>query len=488
MRVAILHYHLRPGGVTRVIESAARALAGSEIKAVVLCGESSPPDVEIAAPVCVVPGLDYAPGGAHPAEDDLIKAMESAAVSAIGGTPDLWHIHNHALGKNAGLTRAVERMARRGKRLLLQIHDFAEDGRPHLFETLMRYVGNNDIETLGRIAYPVAGHIHYACINRRDTRLLMQAGAPETTVHYLPNAIAIRPGQPHPWEPQPATQRLILYPVRAIRRKNLGEALLWCGAMKDQSRLAVTLAPKSPADRAAYDDWVNFAQSLSLPVEFEAGQRSSSAFEEQIASAWLVLTTSVAEGFGLTFLEPWLAGRPVVGRDIPEITQDFKDNGILLPALYPALNIPIEWLDRQELESRIRDAYSLFLARYNRQPTPENLAAAVRGCITGNAVDFGRLDEPLQKRVIERLLRNPADIRHVRPSSLVSNPDVLVVALQRNAALIRRTYGLDAYRNRLRAIYEAVLNAAIEPIQGALSVNHILDFFLAPETFRLIRT
>jgi glycosyltransferase involved in cell wall biosynthesis len=34
------------------------------------------------------------------------------------------------------------------------------------------------------------------------------------------------------------------------------------------------------------------------------------------------------EGFGYTFVEGWLCGKPVIGRDIPEVTQDFVAAGM----------------------------------------------------------------------------------------------------------------------------------------------------------------
>ena len=40
-------------------------------------------------------------------------------------------------------------------------------------------------------------------------------------------------------------------------------------------------------------------------------------FFENLAAADAVATTSLAEGFGMVFLEAWLAGRPLVGRDLP---------------------------------------------------------------------------------------------------------------------------------------------------------------------------
>ena len=47
-----------------------------------------------------------------------------------------------------------------------------------------------------------------------------------------------------------------------------------------------------------------------------------------------IVSTSVAEGFGLGFLEPWTFDKGLCGRNIPEITNDFSDLGIELDHLY----------------------------------------------------------------------------------------------------------------------------------------------------------
>ena len=39
MRVAVIHFHLRRGGVTRVIETAWRSLLERDIELLVFCGE-----------------------------------------------------------------------------------------------------------------------------------------------------------------------------------------------------------------------------------------------------------------------------------------------------------------------------------------------------------------------------------------------------------------------------------------------------------------
>ena len=48
--------------------------------------------------------------------------------------------------------------------------------------------------------------------------------------------------------------------------------------------------------------------------DYEATFVFTNDFAALLASAHALVTTSVAEGFGLAFLEPWLMGRPLAGR------------------------------------------------------------------------------------------------------------------------------------------------------------------------------
>jgi hypothetical protein len=58
---------------------------------------------------------------------------------------------------------------------------------------------------------------------------------------------------------------------------------------------------------------------------------------DMVRVADLVITTSVLEGFGFAYLEPWILDRPVVGRSIPFITPDFQSQGMKLGHLYTVL-------------------------------------------------------------------------------------------------------------------------------------------------------
>ena len=223
-RIAIVHYHLRPGGVTTVIQAAAMALRARGCRVVVLSGAPA----SVGAPGLNDPqgveGLDYLDDSDAPSPEILNERLEAAATSSLGCRPDIWHFHNHSLGKNCALSQAVYLLATRGWRMLLQIHDFPEDGRPSNYRRLLRQVGEGNPTVLGERLYPQAGHVHYATLNGRDHDFLCRAGADANRVHLLPNAVSMPTVA---GSIQGAGDRLFLYPTRAIRRKNLGEFLLW---------------------------------------------------------------------------------------------------------------------------------------------------------------------------------------------------------------------------------------------------------------------
>ena len=184
MKVALVHYHLQPGGVTRVIENTVEAwkINGNGPEDYVILSSRPYPGNKLQN-VRVVEGLDYK--DLSDATDPLIlkERMEEAARSVLGQLPDVWHIHNHSLGKNAGLSGAVAELAKSGARLLLQPHDFAEDGRPQNFRNLGK---------TRALLYPTAVQVHYAALNRRDQSFLQSTLTDfNSPVHLLANAIQI---------------------------------------------------------------------------------------------------------------------------------------------------------------------------------------------------------------------------------------------------------------------------------------------------------
>lgn len=486
MRIAIVHYHLRPGGVTRVIQHAVSALAREGVSVVVLTGEAARRETLQLRNVRTVAGLAYDRSGRRGVPGDFIRRLEAAAAEALGGAPDLWHIHNHSLGKNACVPEAVCEFARLRRRMLLQIHDFAEDGRPRDFRRLLDGPGGGDVGTLGARLYPLAPQVHYAALNGRDLGFLADAGVPPETLHLLPNPVRMGAasggaGPPH----RPEGKPYLIYPTRAIRRKNLGEFLLWA-AVCPEARFATTLAPRNPAARPVYDRWVRLAGTLGLPVEFEIAGRTSAPFPEIMRSADALVTTSVAEGFGLAFLEPWLVERPLLGRNLPEITVQFASAGVDLSDLYDRLDVPAEWIGEKALRDRIREALRKHLRSYGRELRPGDADRAFGAFVEHDSVDFGRLDESLQERVIERVSASADERKWLRPRSLGSVRDA-GKRIEHNRQAVGKDFSLERYGKRLIEVYRSVLDSEVAR-PGALSVETLLDRFLDPARFSLLRT
>jgi len=513
MNVTVLHYHFNRGGVTQVVANHVRALAKSggeadEFRVSLLHGgrcEALPSDLTdehsgYRPDQYIVSDLDYDEGDV-PQSDQLAKELR-AALREAGCEPNdtVLHVHNYALGKNISLPGALAALARDGYRLLLQIHDFAEDLRPQnyrrLAAALRRQAGGKHAPLA--VLYPQAPIIHYAVLNRFDFAILHGAGTAETNLHLLPNAVGQFGELPdrrqvrdklHDLLHVPTTANYIVYPVRGIRRKNVGEALLWAALAADDTVVGVTLAPLNPVEQASYEHWKELARRLRLPCLLETGREEAMTFPENLAAADRLITTSVAEGFGMVFLESWLAGRPLVGRDLPEITADFCKNGIRFDALYPALPVPVEWLGRDVVRESLSAAVSRLSGDYG---VDLREFVDVAGLVEARHIDFAHLDAGLQARTIETVWndkRRREELLELNPilreSIAVSNATHRVAE---NAAAVRSGYSLEVSGRRLSQLYRRVFQSPVgddvRPLAGA---DEILHSFLATSRLHPIR-
>lgn len=467
MKVAVIHYHLKTGGVTRVIANAARSVQDHEIELLAL--GSTPPPEDFPCPARIVPQLRYQrPGESiHPAE--LADSIRSEARIHFGCLPDLWHIHNHALGKNPALTAAVPLLARTAP-VLLQIHDFAEDGRPANYAFLQDSLPD-------RRFYPDANHVHYAVLNGRDRRFLLESGFPPERVHFLPNAVSIPQLPDHSDPTIPAFD--FLYPTRAIRRKNVGEALL-LAALTPEARFATTLAPDNPVALPTYDNWVALAAELQLPFDFAVGERYP--FAQLLSNARNLLTTSVVEGFGLAFLEPTLLRKPLFGRDIPPITEDFKAGGIEFPYLYPKFPIQPDWIDLAKLESVLmrilQSRYGLFRRKFAEADAEEILQPILHRT---DGIDFAVLPEDFQENLI-RFAKIDSSVIHVLKEQTQFERESAVS--ERNFEIVLSHYSLKAYSHRYRNLLQIVSRAPGSEVLHWIDPDPLLSTFLGPDNFQ----
>lgn len=481
--VAIVHYHLNRGGVTRVIHTAARCLKDAGIPFVILSGE--PDESGAKLPVQVVEGLRYRtePGGESAAK--LLKELRSAAGSTLGPGPIVWHFHNPALGRNRLFAELVRLLAEAGDPLVLQHHDFAEDGRPQNYPVLA------DVETL----YPHAPRIRHAFINSRDLRHLTAAGLPKDRAVLLPNAIT-PPARVKPLDTPPPSP-LVLYPVRGIRRKNLGELFLLAALAPNGARFAVSLGPDNPRWIPYHEEWCAFARDTGLPVMLDVVGRLSPApktprsFASWVRHSTHFITTSVSEGFGLGFLEPATLGKPLLGRNLPAVTNDFAEMGIHPGRLYDRLLVPVTWVGMETLRQRLVRSLRATLESYGQAMSNQHLDRSFQAMIHKGHLDFGNLPEDLQRQVIHRLLAG-------------EEPDAVLVEARAEThparAWLRRVlkfteptvkpsdlapYSTTSYRERLVSLYDSV--AAAKPAPPDYVPKHkVLAQFLKPGSFHFL--
>ncbi|MDJ0810882.1 MAG: hypothetical protein QNJ01_12345 [Desulfobacterales bacterium] len=467
LKIAYLHYHLKPGGVTTVIRQQVQNRP-HETASIVLCGEESPPS-PFPGSVVVVPGIGYdgTVGTEKPAME-IAAAVDQAIKRAFGGAGrcDLIHIHNPVLAKNRQFPEIIRHLQSMGYPLLLQVHDFAEDGRPAVYYR--------------RDAYPA--DCHYSVINRRDYGFLEECGLDRDGLHYLPNSVA----STAPSGPEVELTDFVLYPVRAIRRKNIGEALLLSAFLPPHCQLFITLPPNSPGDFPAYRRWQQLVMQTRLPVRFEMGLAHD--FNTLLSQAHHVVSTSISEGFGFAFLESWLAGKGMEGRLLPDICRDFSEAGIDLDHLYPRLHIPLDWIGRDRLIQRFQKCYRhncRLFAPSHPMPTAQAFTAPLH---TQDTVDFGMLDEPLQTDVINAVISDSAkqnQLQDLNPALMRMGRETDAVhRIESNRERILAVYGQKAAAERLERVYERVVN---RPVRHRIDKSRLVSKFLKYSNFSLLK-
>ncbi|MGI9256147.1 MAG: hypothetical protein ACR2PY_04360 [Salinispira sp.] len=518
MHIVFLHYHLMPGGVTRVIQQQAAVCEQAGWKYCILAGDNPTklPNV------VTIPELHYDVHRSH------VNGNDTAATDSTATTPSpallltekilhsietffhtkshektIIHTHNATLAKNSDLLPALNILRERRIPLFLQIHDFPEDWRPAM--------------------YPPADYpadVHYGCINSRDQSALSRAGIPDDRIHIIPNLVSPLPGAT---APQGAvaqdgsgsgsgskvsgkgSKRFALYPVRGIRRKNIGELILLSVLFNDIT-FGITLEPKNPADIPSYRFWENFAKETKAPVEFNIAEREG--FAAALERADFFISTSVQEGFGFTFLEPWTLQKAVAGRTIPYVNTDFTASGIHMNYMYDEIPVPVEEVDMdlfQEtwiVESQKRfTCFAIALRNQGLDRAAENIRrnfdnlAQQFSMLYGSRphIDFARLDKMNQAEIIRRLASDTERAQTIKTSvpQLLSCPfhscgSADRAVIEHNYQTVYENYGESQYRRRLQAIYHSIIHKPFGTHSPPLNREVLLQSFLDPANIFLI--
>lgn len=476
MKVAIIHYHLRTGGVSRVVADQSAALSACGIAHLIISAGPEAQDL----PHTVIPELDYCRETELTAEA-LLEKMREACQATFGGPPDLWHFHNPTLGKHLLFPKLIALLSAANNALVLQIHDFVEDNRPENYALL----GEQKL-------YPVAPQIHYAFLNRRDQSSFTKIGLAPSQSHLLPNIVQaqdIAEGR----NTHGSGKALVLYPVRGIRRKNIGEVLLLAALSPPGTRFAISLAPENEQWRQQYNRWQELAAELALPILFDVTNRESPSpsvscrYQDWQQHATHFLTTSVGEGFGLTFLEPLAISKPLLGRDLPEITCDFRSHGIEHPFLYQRLPIPLTELDSAGLKTTLGEAMQSLYQKYGQTLSRQDLAHAWNHLTERNQIDFGNLPESFQENLIREACHPETADSHLFPHLREWLHKVLADRSLRTHSAGLTYYSAEKGQERLLTLYQKVL-ASPPAAPSWLDRELVLEQFLHPRRFHFLRS
>ena len=295
------------------------------------------------------------------------------------------------------------------KKFIYRCHDFVQQ-RPANFRNIKKFHHSRFgvVPHWHSILYPSYSNIKYVAINRYDRWRLLEHGIEEDNIYYIPNSI-------DPSIVPPDDQYKDLR-KRIIEEENLDPSVRFINCLSEVKlernncrlrqtyHLLVSLTPASGDDAVYAEKLAGFIKANKLPVtiglnELISLDRETDASDpsrlvkysigDLYSVSDLVITTSVLEGFGFSYIEPWLVNRAVIGRSIPFLTPDFQAAGMKLGHLYSALivdghdfkDIGSDKADPdRSLEERLKKILKLNDPAYLRRFIDRNETAVIATC------------------------------------------------------------------------------------------------------------
>lgn len=386
MRWILVHHHFRPGGVRRVIEQATPFLVAGRATSVLLISGEAPelawfhPFARRLSPIPV--SWEVEPALGYAAETRMAGSMIARRVRSFlrrvlaAGTDEDWvWVHNAGLGRNIILMRELARICRRSRvKVAWHHHDWWFENRWNRWAE-MRRLPKLSLRSVARASFPSGPGWLQIGINRRDVARLRR-GFPRQTV-WLPNPVAFPAADPttsiegreraREWLAGhldgDRVSPVWVVPCRFLRRKNMAEAVLVTRWLRPDAWLVTTAGASSEDERPTWERFVAAARKehwrVRVSVLDRAGEGAPSV-EDLLAASEVVVLTSIQEGFGLPYLEAAAAGRPLVGRRLPNVVPDLESLGLRFPTLYGELMVSRDWLDWQAEVTRQKQSFAIW--------------------------------------------------------------------------------------------------------------------------------
>lgn len=426
VKLLIIHYHLRPGGIRRIIELAVphlvRAAPRPIARVVLATGERADrswhdhfaqqlPGVPVE--VLIEPSFNYLSeqrGSPARITARLRRALKKLLADSEEETCLVW-AHNLGVGRNLLLARELAAVcAERTIPLVAHHHDWWFDNRWVRWPEMRRF-GFRSLDSSAEVVFPRRANTLHVAINHADATILSRHFGKRAL--WLPNLT--EPAPPPPAARAHAAHRWLrnklahndapvwLLPCRTLRRKNIAEALLLTRWLRPEAWLVVTGAASS-ADEVPYFKALERAAHkhhwrLRLGVLADDESRKPTV-PELLAASEAVLLTSIQEGFGLPYLEAAAAQRPLIARRLPNIAPDLDQFGFRFPQAYDEILIAPELFDwnaeRDRQQKGFTEWRSTMPAFARAQVSKPPMLATKRPC----PVPFSRLTLAAQLEVL----------------------------------------------------------------------------------------
>jgi glycosyltransferase involved in cell wall biosynthesis len=427
MKLLIIHYHLRPGGVRRIIELATphlvRHFEGAIGSIVLATGE--PPDpkwenlfrrqlAETPVEFFIEPAFNYLSEQALAAAQvqGRVRAALKTLFAGMQRKNALIWAHNLGIARNVLLTREVTRTcAIRKLSLVLHHHDWWFDNRWLRWREMRRF-GFRTLTSVARAIFPAARSVHHLAINRSDA-IHLRHGFPESA-GWLPNITectmppsVARVRWTGDWLRRKLNDRAApvwILPCRGLRRKNIAEALLLTRWLRPEAWLVTTGGASSDDEKPFFNQLVAAARQHGWPLRpgiLQGDETNKPSVAELLAASEAVLLTSIQEGFGLPYLEAAAARRPLIARSIPNVAPDLEQLGFRFPQYYKEILIDaslFDWRAERKRQSILFQTWRQGLPRpvQGFVGKPALLAAASKPC----PLPFSRLTLRAQLEIL----------------------------------------------------------------------------------------
>ncbi|MGC8742657.1 MAG: hypothetical protein ACP5T0_02105 [Verrucomicrobiia bacterium] len=436
----ILHYHLRPGGVRRVIELATTRIVkkfANSCKVIIAAGEE-PPDnwicqfkskldpLNINLELFVKPSFGYISESRLPPHQlkEQIASDINLLFKKLSRDNSLIWFHNPGLGRNIILTDEIFKTASKFSiPVLAHHHDWWFENRWQRYGE-MQNCGFSTTDQIARAIFNTSPNIKHCAINFLDASILKRFLGAQSG--WLPNPVET-PRVPSEKEIVKVKKwikdqlyddgKIWLMPTRVLRRKNIAEALLLKNWFSPKSWL-ITTAKESSSNELDYAARLICAANtyrwrLKLGILSNSvinGDKRSVEIPDipaMYAASDLVLLTSIQEGFGLTYIEAAMFKRPLIARMLPNLEKDFKTFGLNFPQSYYDILIPPALFDWNTESQRQRLLFENFLSTIPEKIRDYvELPFIVKNPLKQRPVPFSRLTLAAQ---LEALARSPKD-------------------------------------------------------------------------------